>query len=93
MHGETDMDKNAIADNIQRTVERTALRNLRKLAETLNEEQIAQRRLERRALIIACVVGTVLAVWFVLGLIASDKKFERERTIQLPEKIVLPKKD
>lgn len=91
MRTETDMDKNAIAENIQRTVERTALRNIRKLSATLDQEHVAERRLQRRALMIAVVVGTVFSAWFVLDLIGSDAKYERERTIQLPDKIVLPK--
>jgi hypothetical protein len=93
MNTEPQVDQDAIADNVQRTVERTALRNVRKLADELEAEQAAKRKLERRALIIVAVVGTVFAVWFTLGLIASDEKFDRGRTIQVPDKIVVPKKD
>ena len=44
-------------------------------------------------MIIVTVVGTVFAVWFVLGLIESDKKYDRDQKIQLPDKVVVPKKD
>ncbi len=89
----TDTDKDAMAENIQRTVDRTALRKVKNLVGELEAEEAAKRRLEKRAMIIAFVITGVLAVWGVLGLIASDKKFERGQPIQMPEKIVVPKKD
>ena len=46
MTSESDLHKNAIADNIERTVQRTALRKVRKLADALNAEEAAKKRLE-----------------------------------------------
>ena len=56
-------------------------------------EQAAKRRLEKRALIIAAVVGTVFTVWLVMGMVASDEKFDRGQKIQVPATIVVPKKN
>ena len=93
MNTESGIDKEAINENIRQTVERVALRNVRKLADELEAEQVAKRRLEKRALIIAFIVGTVFAVGLVVFLIGSDEKFERGRTIQLPAKVVVPQKN
>ena len=93
MTSESDLDKNAMADNIERTVQRTALRKVRKLADELNAEEVAKNRLGRRALIIATIVCSVIMVWFVTSLIASDEKFGRGQSVQLPDKVVVPKKD
>jgi hypothetical protein len=93
MTSESDLHKNAIADNIERTVQRTALRKVRKLADALNAEEAAKKRLETRALIIAAIVCSVIMVWFVAGLIASDEKFERGQSVQLPDKVVVPNKE
>ena len=92
MTTESGLDKNAIADNIERTVQRTALRKVRTLADELNAEEAAKKRLETRALIIAAIVCSVIMVWFVTGLIASDEKFERGQSVQLPDKVVVPGK-
>ena len=93
MATESGMDKNALADNVQRTVERTALHKVRKLVDNLETEEVDKHRLEKRALIIAVVVVTVCAVWFVLGTIANDQKYERGQQIQLPDKVVVPQKN
>ena len=93
MNTESGIDKEAINENIRQTIERVALRNVRKLADELEAEQAAKRRLEKRALIIAFAVGTVFAVGLVVFLISGDEKFERGRTIQLPDKVVVPQKN
>ena len=93
MATESGMDKNALTDNVQRTVERTALRKVRKLVDNLEAEEVDEHRLEKRALIIAAVVVTVCAVWFVLGAITNDQKYERGQKIQMPDTVVVPKKD
>ena len=93
MSTDSNPDKSALSDNIQRTVERTALRKVRKLVDELDAEETAKHRLGRRALIIAVVVGTVAMVWLVSGLIASDEKYERGQSVRLPDKVVVPKKD
>jgi hypothetical protein len=93
MTSEADLHKNEIADNIERTVQRTALRKVRNLADELGAEEAARKRLETRALIIAAVVCSVIMVWFVTDLIASDEKFERGKSVQLPDKVVVPQKE
>ena len=90
---EPHIDRNALNANIQRTVDQVALRKVRKLADELEAEQVAKRRFGNRALIVVAVVATILAAWFVADLIASDRKFERGQAIQMPEKVVVPKKE
>jgi hypothetical protein len=92
MTTESDLDKKALADNIQRTVERAALRNIRALSERLQEEDKVERRLEKRALIIALLVVIVFGLLLVLTLISNDEKFDRSQPVQVPETIVMPKK-
>lgn len=89
----TELGKDATAENIRHTKERTALLNVRNLVDNLEAEETAKSRLGKRALIIAFVIVSALAAWLVLGLIASDEKYERGRAIEMPEKIVVPKKD
>ena len=93
MNREPHIDRNALDANIQRTVDQVALRKVRKLADELEAEQTARHRFGNRAIIVVAVVATVLAVWFVSGLIASDRKFERGQAIQMPDKVVVPKKE
>ena len=93
MNDEPHLDRNALNENIQRTVDRTALRKVRKLADELQAEDAARQRAGKRALIITGVVVTGLAAWLVAGLIASDSKFERGQTVAVPDKVVMPNKD
>lgn len=93
MNPGTDVDKGAIADNIQRTVERTALRKVKNLVDDLEAEEAAKSRLGKHALIIAFVIVSAFTAWLVLGLIASDEKFERGKPVQMPDKVTVPKKD
>jgi hypothetical protein len=90
MATESDMDKKALADNIQRTVERAALRNIRTLSERLQEEQKVERRLEKRALIIALLVVSVFGLLLVLTLVSNDEKFDRGQPVAVPDKIIVP---
>ncbi len=93
MTTEQQADQSALADNIKRTVDRTALHKVRKLADELESEEAGKRRLEKRALIIAAVVVGALGTWFVLDLIASDQKYNRGQTFEMPAKVTLPKRD
>ena len=60
--------------------------------ERLQEEEKIKRRLEKRALIIALLVVIVFGLLLVLTLISNDEKFDRSQPVQVPEKIVMPKK-
>ena len=93
MNREPHIDRNALNANIQRTVDQVALRKVRKLADELEAAQAARHRFGNRAIIVVAVAATVLAVWFLSDLIASDRKFERGHAIQMPDKVVVPKKD
>jgi hypothetical protein len=90
---EPHIDRNALNANIQRTVDQVALRKVRRLADELETEQAAKQRFGNRAMIVVLVVVALLAVWFVSGLIASDRKFERGQVIPMPDKVVVPKKE
>ena len=76
---EPNTGKNPLSENIQRTVERTALRKVRKLIDVLDADETKKQRLEKRALWIAAIVGGIVVAWFVWSLLASDKKFERSQ--------------
>ena len=93
MKPEAEVDKSVMAENIQRTVERTALRKVRNLVDDLEAEETAKSGLGKRALISAFVIVSAFTAWLVLGLIASDEKFERGQPVQMPDKVVVPKKD
>ena len=93
MTTDSNPDNRAIADNIRRTVERTALRKVRKLVDALEDEETSRRRLEKRALVVAAVSVAAIAGWFVYGLVASDQKYERGQSVQVPDKVAVPKKD
>jgi cation transport ATPase len=90
---EPHIDRNALDANIQRTVDQVALRKVRRLADDLEAEQAAKQRFGNRAMIVVLAVVALLAVWFVSGLIASDRKFERGQAIPMPDKVVVPKKE
>ncbi|MCE9641792.1 MAG: hypothetical protein K8S22_16870, partial [Betaproteobacteria bacterium] len=66
---------------------------VRNLVDDLEAEETANSRLGKRAMIIAFVVVSAFTAWLVLGLIASDEKFERGIPVQMPDKVVVPKKD
>ena len=93
MNSEPHIDQNAIAENIDDTVKRTALRKVRKLVDKLEDEETARRRLEKRALIIGAVAVAAIAGWFAFTMIERDGNFDRGQTIQLPDKVVVPKKE
>lgn len=84
-------DRAALADNVQRTVERTALRKVRKLVDELEDEQAGDDHRGRYALIALVAVIALLLLWLVSGAIDSDKKFNRGEKIDIPDKATLPK--
>jgi hypothetical protein len=81
----------ALKENIQRTVERAALRKVRKLTDLLEGEQRESSRLEGRAL---KAIWAVAAVSILLVALLTAVAFERSQppseSIQLPIKTVAP---
>jgi hypothetical protein len=67
-----DIDRAAIGEHAQRTVERTALRKVRKTLDEIEEAEAARRRTLRRVLI-ACVLLAVLGTWYFWGLVFSGR--------------------
>ena len=93
MSAEPDVDKNAITENVQRTVERAALRKVRKLVDKIEEEQAVEQRLGNRAMIVFAVIGILFLAWLIANAINDDRQLNRDQKFQLPEKVVIPKKD
>lgn len=82
--GEPDgIDRDAIADNAQRTVERVALRKVRKTLDGMERAAAEQRKLLRRVLI-ACAVLALVGALFARGLFFAGREGPRGPAIQLP---------
>jgi hypothetical protein len=92
MGTEPQSDRNAMTDNIQRTVERTALRKVRKLVDNLDAEESGKKRLERRALVIAAIVAVLIIGWVAVGAIQNDRQFTRDQPVAIPAQVEVPKK-
>ena len=67
-----DIDRAAIEEHAQRTVEQTALRKVRKTLDKIEEAEAARRRTLRYVLI-ACAILAVIGAWFFWGLIFSGR--------------------
>ena len=93
MSAEPEVDKNAIAENVQRTVERTALRKVRNLVDKIEEEQAVEKRRGNRAMIAFAIIGVLILAWLVANAINDDRNLNRGQKFQMPEKVVVPKKD
>jgi cell division septal protein FtsQ len=89
MNHQSDIDKDAIHDNIQRTAERVALRKVDKLSEQLKNEQLSRKRIERIALIVFVVVFVLVGLWVVFG----DKSSRRVNEIEISGNVTQPKKN
>ena len=92
MSAEPAVDKNEIADNVQRTVERTALRKVRNLVDKIEEEQAVEQRRGNRAMMAFAVICILVVAWVVAGAIKDDHNLNRDQKFQMPEKVVLPQK-
>lgn len=63
-------NKTDIDENVQRTVERTALRKIRGALDALEREEQEDRRF-RLSVYAVCGVLVLLLIWFVAGLILN----------------------
>lgn len=93
MSPEVDMNANEIADNVQRMVERTALRKVRNLVDKIEEEHAVEQRRGNRAMIAIAVIGVLILAWIVAGAINDNRNLNRDLKFQMPEKVVLPAKE
>ena len=78
-----DIDRAAIEEHAQRTVERTALRKVRKTLDKIEEAEAARRRTLRYTLI-ACAILAVLGAWFFLGLMFSGRDLPQGPPMKIP---------
>ena len=85
MSTQSDIDKDAIAEDVERTVERTALRNVRTLVDTVEGEHAAQRRFEKRALLALGIIAVIILVLLFLP-ISGPKSADKEQLLPAPAK-------
>jgi hypothetical protein len=78
-----DIDRAAIEEHAQRTVERTALRKVRKTLDQVEEAEAASRRTLRNVLI-ACALLAVLGTWFFWGLVFNGRDLPKEPPMKIP---------
>lgn len=78
-----DIDRAAIDEHAQRTVEQTALRKVRKTLDRIEESETAERRTLRRVLIV-CAILAVLGAWFFWELIFSGRNLPKEPPMKVP---------
>lgn len=81
-----DIDRAAIEEHAQRTVEQIALRKVRKTLDKIEEAEAAGRRLLRYALI-ACAILAVLGAWFFWGLLFSGRDLPKDPPIKVPSAV------
>jgi hypothetical protein len=82
-----DIDRAAIEEHAQRTVEQTALRKVRKTLDKIEEAEAARHRMLRYALI-ACALLAVFGVLLVWGFIFSGSDLPKAPPMKVPS--VLP---
>lgn len=78
-----DIDRAAIEEHAQRTVERTALRKVRKTLDRIERAEAAGRRTLRYALI-ACALLAVVGAWFFWGFIFSGSDLPKGPPMKIP---------
>lgn len=78
-----DIDRAAIAEQVQRRVEQAALRKMRKALDEIDEAGAAMRRTLRYVLM-ACVLLAVLGAWFFWGLVFSGRDLPKQTPMKVP---------
>ena len=81
-----DIERAAIEEHAQRTVEQTALRKVRKTLDKMEEAEAAGRRMLRYALI-ACTILAVLGAWLFWGLLYSGRDLPKAPPMKLPSAV------
>ena len=79
-----DIDRVAIEEHAQRTVEQAALRKVRKTLDRIEATATSERRTLRRVLIV-CAILAVLGAWFFWGLIFGDKDLPKQPPMKVPD--------
>jgi hypothetical protein len=78
-----DIDRAAIEEHAQRTVERTALRKVRRTLDQIEETEAARRTTLRRVLI-ACAILAVLGAAVLWGLLFSGSDLPKPAPMKVP---------
>jgi len=78
-----DIDRAAIEEHAQRTVEQTALRKVRKTLDEIEQAEAAGRRTLRKVLI-ACALLAVLAAWLFWGFVFSGGDLPKQQPMKVP---------
>ncbi len=78
-----DIDRAAIEEHAQRTVEQTALRKVRKTLDSIKEEEAAERRTLRRVLIV-CALLAAFGAWFFWWLVFSGRDMAKQPPMKVP---------
>jgi hypothetical protein len=78
-----DIDRAAIEEHAQRTVEQTALRKVRKTLDQVEEAEAARRRMLRYVLI-ACAILVSIGAWFLWGLVFSGRDLPKAPPMKVP---------
>ncbi len=78
-----DIDRAAIEEHAQRTVEQAALRKVRKTLDEIEQAEIAERRRLRYVLIV-CTLLAVLGAWFFWRLIFGASDLPKQPPMKVP---------
>lgn len=78
-----DIDRAAIEEHAQRTVERTALRKVRRTLDQIEETEAARRTTLRRVLI-ACAILAVFGAAVLWGLLFSGSDLPKPAPMKVP---------
>ena len=84
-----DIDRAAIEEHAQRTVERAALRKVRKTLDEIQDAETARRRTLHRTLI-ACAILLAFGAWGLWELMFGGRDFAQGSPIEIPS--TLPQK-
>jgi hypothetical protein len=78
-----DIDRAAIEEHAQRTVEQAALRKVRKTLDSIEQDQAAERRTLRRVLVV-CAILALLGVCYFAWLVLSAGGLHKQAPLRLP---------
>ncbi len=79
-----DIDRVAIEEHAQRTVERSALRKVRKALDRIEAAETAERRTLRKVLVV-CALLAVVGGWFFWWLMFSDRGMPKPPPMKVPQ--------
>jgi hypothetical protein len=78
-----DIERAAIEEHAQRTVEQTALRKVRKTLDRIGQAEIAERRALRKVLIVCAILAALGACYFC-WLVFSGSYLPRQPPMKIP---------